>query len=272
MLSIEKTFLDNIKDEDNYKSYLKNLFSNIYKDTIIDINYKELEEFDNDLHRIDKISLNCDNINDELIQRNFKTFINNFNKIYILQYPNMKLLSIIPKELFATSKLKKLNIELEDGFIEYFSDIILPNLTEFDINRNNTSDSYVTKFFSIILKSCPIMERFKYLNCYYGIKEVFEVDIDIDLFNYNDIITLLLRSKKQDFHIYFKSSNEYVKLAKIMIEYSQSLFNKIKNIKLNDIKDNISNYLPKYLNRIKLNIEDLMIMINNDSFKNYRNN
>ena len=47
----------------------------------------------------------------------------------------MKLLSIIPKELFQTSKLKKLKIELEDGFIEYFSDIILPNLTEFHIDR-----------------------------------------------------------------------------------------------------------------------------------------
>ena len=51
-----------------------------------------------------------------------------------------------------------------------------------------------------------------------------------------------------------------------MIEYSQSLFNKIKNI-YNDIKDNISNYLPKYLNRVEFNIEDLMIMINNNSFK-----
>ena len=82
MFSIEKTLLDNIKEEDNFKSYLKNLFSNIYKDTIIDIHYNELEEFDKDLHRIDKVSLNCYNINDELIPRNFETFINNFNKIY----------------------------------------------------------------------------------------------------------------------------------------------------------------------------------------------
>ena len=164
ILSIEKTLLDNIKDEDNYKSYLKNLFSNIYKDTIININFNELEELNKDLNRIDKVSLDCYYINDELIQRNFETFINNFNKIYEIRYLNMKLLSIIPKELFQTSKLKKLDIKLEDGFDEYFSDIILPNLTEFYINKNNTSDSYVTKFFSIILKSCPIMERFKCFN------------------------------------------------------------------------------------------------------------
>ena len=55
-----------------------------------------------------------------------------------------------------------------------------------------------------------------------------------------------------------------------MIEYSQSLFNKIKNIKLEDIKDNIQIYFPKYLNTIELNIEDLIIMINNDTFKNVK--
>ena len=143
---------------------------------LLNIDFNELEELDKDLNKIDKISLNCYDINDELIQRNFETFINNFNKIYEICYLNMKLLSIIPKELFQTSKLKKLYIELEDGFDEYFSDIILPNLTEFHIYKYNTSDSYVAKFFSIILKSCPIMELFKCLSDGIdGIKEVFEV-------------------------------------------------------------------------------------------------
>ena len=44
--------------------------------------------------------------------------------------------------------------------------------------------------------------------------------------------------------IFISSSDEYVKLAKIMIEYSQLLFNKIKEIYLYDIKDNIRNLLP----------------------------
>ena len=132
MLSIEKSFLDNIKDEDNYKSFLKNLFSKIYKNAILNINFKNWK-FNKDLNKIDKVSLNCYDISDELIQKNFEIFINNFNKIYEICYLNMNLLSNIPKELFQASKLKKLNIELEDEFNEYFSDIILPNLTEFHI-------------------------------------------------------------------------------------------------------------------------------------------
>ena len=268
MFTAEKTYIANIKDENNNKSFVQNLFFKIYKDGIMDIHFAELEDMVNFLNKINKAHLYCYNINDETIQKNFETLINNFNKIYEISYPNVKLLSIIPKELFQASKVKKLNIFLEDGLDEYFKDLIIPNLTTCSIYKY-TSESSVSKFFSIILKCCPVMEEFLCCqnNELKGIQEVFDVDIDIDCFDSNDIIKLLTRSKKQDFDIYFLSSNEYFILAKIMIDFSLSLFNKIKNIQLTDIKDSAQTYLPNHLNKIDLDIEDLIIMINNNSFR-----
>ena len=74
----------------NYKLFIKNIFTRIYKNVILSIHFSRLEELDSNINRIDKVSSNYNDVCNNLINKNSETIINNSNKIYEIMHPNVK--------------------------------------------------------------------------------------------------------------------------------------------------------------------------------------